>query len=165
MKKIIVLTVFALSVFPLCGFTQGGSGYSTGIGLRGGWHSGITAKHFISGEKAIEGIFRIGRNDWGLVGLFEINKQAFEVLGLNWFYGAGAHIGFHRRQYPRDKNYMYSDYYYDTQTSIGIDGILGLEYQIKEIPFTIGVDVKPYLDIINPGWGYWDGAFSIRYVF
>jgi len=49
---------------------------------------------------------------------------------------------------------------------IGIDGILGLEYNFKEIPFNIGIDWKPMIDLGGSSGFYGDGgAISIRYIF
>jgi len=153
----------------------GQAGYKTGIGLRGGYEGGITLKHFIKSDRAIEGILSRG---WGyggmrITGLYEIHKPFPNVKGLDWFYGVGGHIGFYNEDY-----YGYrcdKDGYYDKDgdwhsgdckknyTTIGIDGILGLEYQFAEIPFTIGLDIKPYFDLIGRGDHFGDGAFSIRY--
>jgi hypothetical protein len=143
-------------------------GYQTSAGFRFGLHNGITVKHFISSENALE--FILGRS-WGYKGysftcLYEIHKQAFDVDGLFWFYGAGGHIAWY------DSNFTKGHYAYRTTSRngwgpvIGVDGILGLEYQIKEIPFTASFDIKPAIDFI--GWGAWrplEAALSVRYVF
>lgn len=152
----------------------GQSGYKTGIGLRGGFEGGITVKHFIKSGRAIEGILSRG---WGyggmrITGLYEIHKPFPGAKGLDWFYGVGAHIGFYDEGYYNFKcdkdGYWYKGNWYPgdcrgTYTTIGIDGILGLEYQFAEIPFTIGLDIKPYFDFVGRSNHYGDGAFSIRY--
>lgn len=156
----------------------GGSGYKTGIGLRGGLESGITLKHFIKDGTAIEGIFSRG---WGyrgmrITGLLEIQKPINSVEGLNWFFGLGAHIGFYNGAYYGYYGHVGGGYYdkhgnwhpngyRSSYTTFGIDGILGLEYQFADFPFTIGLDIKPFFDFVGRGDHYADGAFSIRYVF
>ncbi|MBI4929114.1 MAG: hypothetical protein HY841_00005 [Bacteroidetes bacterium] len=157
--------------------SEGGqSGYQTGIGLRGGFEGGITIKHFIKSNKAIEGIVSRG---WGyggirITGLYEIHKPFPEVKGLDWFYGLGAHVGFYNGSYYGYYGYAGGGYYdkkgkwhatgyRDNYTVAGIDGILGLEYQFEEIPFTIGIDLKPSFDFIGRANHFGDGAFSIRY--
>jgi hypothetical protein len=94
--------------------------------------------------------------------LYEIHKAAFNVDRLNWFYGAGGHVGTFKGGYGRNPD---GSYYTENFVTVGIDGILGLEYHFNEIPFTLGVDVKPYIDIISPGFGNWDGAVTLRYAF
>ncbi len=137
MKKIFFILFFILSCVGSI-FSQD---YKTGIGLRGGWTSGITAKHFIKEGKAIEGILSSGYmyRGWQITGLYEIHKPAFakdDVEGLFWLYGGGAHFG---GGYRYDHNYV----------SIGVDLIFGIEYKIPDIPFTVGADVKPFFDFIT----------------
>lgn len=157
--------IFIVLFVPAFAFAQSkeGSSYSTGIGLRAGYHPGITLKHFISSGNAIEGIMQFRYRGMSITGLYEMHKMAFDEPQFRWFYGLGGHIGFYGRPgYVGFKN----GYRYDDQrVSIGIDGILGLEYAIQEIPFTVGLDVKPYLDIYYPGFGWVDGALTVRYVF
>lgn len=141
---------------------QENSTYATGIGLRAGWTTGITVKSFINDKAALEGILGTRYRGFIVTGLYERHALAFNVPGLHWFYGLGAHLGAFRGAYYRDR---WGDYYTDNTVSVGIDGILGLEYNIMDIPFSIALDIKPFFDIIMPGYGYWDGALSIRYVF
>lgn len=179
--------VLALLLFSSEGISQGAKnnkgasggepGYGTGFGLRGGWESGFTIKHFIKEKRAIEGILSRG---WGyggarITGLYEIHKPFPGVPNLDWFFGFGAHVGFFDGRYygyyghynggyyDKHGNWHpngYRDYYF----SLGIDGIIGLEYQIEEIPITLGFDLKPYFDIFGRGNHFGDGAFSIRYI-
>ena len=148
--------------------------YKTGIGLRGGWTGGLTAKHFIKEGKALEGILSTGWNWRGyqLTGLYEIHKAAFtkdDVEGFFWYYGAGAHIGWaysYQQWHPTGTwtGYWETHYY----TAIGVDGIFGLEYKIQELPVTISLDVKPFIefsDYRDYPFHFWDAGFSIRYIF
>ena len=153
--------------------------YKTGIGLRCGWISGLSVKHFVKEGRALEGIFSSG---WGyhgyqITGLYELHKAAFtddDVEGLFWFYGAGAHFG---------GGYRYSKWvyvhtgpgnsgYYELEegryATFGIDGILGMEYQIPDIPFTAGLDLRPFFEISNYKdypFHFWDMALTLRYRF
>jgi hypothetical protein len=140
------------------------SGYTTGIGLRGGIASGLTIKHFIKSDAAIEGILSTSFKHRGTVVtvLYEKHAQAFNTKGLQWYYGLGGHIGFHDGHYYYKKGH---DHYRDDHVvALGVDGILGLEYYIRDIPFTIGADIKPYINIPSGG-GNWDSALHVRYVF
>ncbi|HET6990524.1 MAG TPA: hypothetical protein VFJ43_04330 [Bacteroidia bacterium] len=151
--------------------------YTTAVGLRGGFEGGLTFKHFLSGSGAFEGILSRGWG-WGgfrITGLYEMQKGLPNAKGLDWFWGVGAHIGFYDGAYYGYYGYYGGGYYdkhgywhptgyQDHYTAIGIDGILGLEYQFTEVPINLGLDIKPYFDIFGRGYHYLDAAFSIRYV-
>jgi hypothetical protein len=91
--------------------------------------------------------------------LYEIHNPAFDIDRLNWYYGVGGHIGFWDGKY--DDRFDAGN-----NTVIGIDGILGLEYNFKEIPFNLSLDWKPALNLVGSS-GFWGdgGAISIRYIF
>lgn len=154
--------------------SSSGVTYNTGIGIRfGGWESGLTVKHFIKSNAAIEGILSSGWQYGGtrLTALYEVQKSLGS--GLYWFWGVGGHIGLYNERYwykgdCKNGGYWFKGRWYDCdgpRTTLGIDGILGLEYHFREIPFTIGVDIKPSIDIMGWGRHYGDGAFTVRYAF
>src|SRR4249919_1630602 len=151
--------------------TDGGmAGYKTALGIRFGWEGGLTLKHFIKEKRALEGILAFGWNGYGfrLTGLYEVHKSFPDVEGLDWFFGGGAHIGSYG---PGHYGYYYgSGGYYDKHgnwhpgvyrdryMTFGIDGVLGLEYQFEDAPFNIALDIKPYIDFVNPGSSFYDGG-------
>ena len=162
MKKIILTSLLALFLFS---FGQA-QDYNTGIGLRGGLSNGLTIKHFISSNTALEGIISSRWRGLELTGLYEIHNRAFQVDRLNWYYGLGAHVGFWSGDYtdkygPRRWGEPGVNY-----TVVGIDFILGLEYNFREIPFNISIDWKPAYNLTGYR-GFWadGGAISIRYIF
>lgn len=162
--KTIYRISFALALVLCMAFSANAqSGYTTGIGLRGGSASGLTVKHFISSDAAIEGIVSTSFRYRGTVVtvLYEKHAQAFNAEGLLWYYGLGGHVGFWDGHDYYDRGHKHYD---DDVLGVGIDGILGLEYYIRDIPFTIGADVKPYLNI-PVGGGFWNTALHVRYVF
>ncbi|MFP4620383.1 MAG: hypothetical protein ACLFM7_03680 [Bacteroidales bacterium] len=154
MKKLLFITLLALVVS-----TVHSQDYKTAIGVRGTFISGITVKHFINEDAALEGIFSFGRWGMNVTGLYEKHARAFDVEGLNWYYGAGGHLGSWNDDYPLLKEG-------GEFVVIGVDGVIGLEYKVQEIPISFSVDYKPQLNFTGyPGfWGY-GGALSIRYTF
>ena len=162
---------------------SGSDGYKTGIGLRGGNEGGLTIKHFISEGAALEGIFTTGYGNDGygnrnfrITGLYEIQKPLPNASGFNYFYGVGAHVGSYsyysygyygyngNGYYDKHGKWHSNESYKSNYISIGLDAIIGLEYQFTELPFTAGVDLKPYFDVVNGRGSYFDFAFSLRYV-
>jgi hypothetical protein len=152
---------FLTSAIILCFFAfSNAQDYKTGIGLRGGLANGLTVKHFLGEKSAVEGIIASRWRGFELTGLYEIHATAFEVERLKWYYGFGAHVGFWNGSYA---GWGTSGTSY---TVVGVDGILGLEYSLKDIPINIGLDWKPAFNIIGYT-GFWGdgGALSIRYIF
>ena len=158
MRKIFLTSVLAVCIIGLAGAQD----YKTGIGIRAGYPAGLTLKHFFSRNAAFEGLLSTRWRGFEITGLYEINKQAFDVKRLNWYYGFGAHVGFWNGKYT----YSYWGTTGSQYTVVGIDGILGLEYNFSEIPVNLGVDWKPAFNIIGYT-GFWaDGvALSLRYIF
>ena len=158
MKKIFLTVIMAVGFIALASAQD----YRTGIGLRAGYPAGLTIKHFISNSTALEGLLSTRWRGFVITGLFESHRQFADVQNLNWYYGFGAHIGFWNGSY----NYNYWGDPGESYTVVGIDGILGLEYNFEEFPVNIGLDWKPAFNIIGYQ-GFWgDGAaFSIRYIF
>lgn len=155
MKKNILLSL--MIVFG--SFYATSQDYNTGIGLRGGLSNGLTIKHFIGEKAALEGILTSRWRGFNVTGLYEIHNKT-GVDRLNWYFGAGAHIGFWNGKnvkWANDNN----DY-----VVIGIDGILGIEYNFEKVPFNISLDWKPSMNLIGYN-GFWGdgGAFSLRYIF
>ena len=196
MKRSTVSFLFALLL--LAGFSasaqskkksgsSGGSsnsGYSTGIGLRGGgYSSGLTIKHFMGGKNgvAIEGLLTTEYKARGarLTLLGEKHLGVADVKGLQFYYGAGFHAGAYQgRYYFTDARYYYKgrkgdiyvvrDYRYDEDTylAIGADLILGLEYKLQDLPFVVGVDYKPFFEVFHGYTGFYnDAAVSLRFTF
>jgi hypothetical protein len=135
--------------------------YRTGIGLRGGFFSGITFKHFVSQYNAVELVAAIHHRGPFIAGMYQMHTNAFDVPGLNWYYGPGAHVGFYQGRYrpgwfdEPGRNYVV----------LGVNGVVGLEYKIDEIPISLGLDITPALNIAEH-FGFWiGGGITVRYVF
>lgn len=150
-----------------------GQDYKTGIGVRlGGLTSGVTIKGFTNPTTALEGIMSFGYRSFVITGLYEKHKDVNSAPGLKGLYGAGAHLGFFRYggyyylvRYDRNGYVYYAGYPGNTATVFGIDFILGLDYKFRNAPFSVGLDVKPFVDFYNGPYGYFDGALSIRFAF
>jgi hypothetical protein len=156
MKKFMLTLTLALCIITLASAQD----YNTGIGLRGGLYNGLTLKHFIGERSAVEGLLSTRWAGFEITGLYEIHDRAFDVDRLNWYYGLGAHLGF----YNGDKT-TWGDVGV-TYTVVGIDGILGLEYNFSEIPINLSLDWKPAFNFIGYSRFFGEGgALSIRYIF
>ena len=157
MKKYLL----ALSILFTVSAALSAQDYSNGIGLRGGIYNGVTFKHFLGEKSAVEGIVTTRWQGIAVTGLYELHRYtAFDVDRLNWYYGFGGHIGFWNGTYTSwgvsNTSYMV----------IGIDGILGIEYNFEELPINVSLDWKPAVNLIGYSSLWVDGAaFSVRYIF
>lgn len=157
MKKIII--TFTLVLF--LAVYANAQDYETGVGLRLGFFNGLTVKHFVSDRSAFEGLLETRWRGFEITGLYEAHNPAFEIDRLNWYFGGGAHIGFWNGDYTSgwgDEGVNY--------TVIGIDGIIGIEFNFEEFPLNIGLDWKPVFNLTGHS-GFWGdgGALSLRYIF
>jgi hypothetical protein len=155
MRRVIITIVLIICAVRLVSAQE----YKTGLGIRGGFSSGLTLKHFKNSRIAYEGLLTTRWGGFDITGLYEVHHEAFEVNHLNWYYGGGAHIGF----FNGDKVSWGREG--AAYTVIGIDGILGLEYSFQEIPINIGIDWKPTLNLVGYTGLWSEGGISVRFLF
>jgi len=151
------IIILAMSI----GISAQSQEYQWGLGVRLGPWAGITAKYSVGNVNYIDGILHFRWNGASITGLYEVHAEAFKVPDLYWYYGGGAHLGYwsetHGHPYYHD---------FETHTLLGVDGIIGLEYYIRDIPFTIGLDYKPSLNFFDYFGPFFDEfGVTIRYVF
>ncbi|GHA79947.1 hypothetical protein [Pontibacter akesuensis] len=166
MKKIKLLALlWLLAATPLLA-----QNYKTGIGLRGGYVSGLTVKHFVNGTSALEGIISPRWEGLLITGLYEKHTTAFQVKQLQFYGGIGAHVGLwnfpdHKHRHHPWFHHDDHDHDHDHHRVIGADLVMGLEYTFNEIPFTLGADWKPAINLIGHQ-GVWlgDVALNLRFL-
>ena len=128
--------------------------YQTALGVKF-YPGAITIKHFINDNTALEGLGYFWERGGRITGLYEIHGNINDVAGLKWYIGPGAHLGFYNTKYGGG-------------TSIGVDGVLGLDYKFQGAPINLSLDWQPSFEFGNNyGNGFsgnW-GGFAIRYTF
>ncbi len=165
MKKIFILFLMIIALLP--GKKVSAQEYNSGIGLRAGLNPGITGKIFMARHsafknmRALEGIVAVRFKGVAVTGLFEFHKEVFDTKGLYLYFGGGMHVA----SWNSDEVYWETDHT-GMQTYAGIDGIIGLEYVIQDIPLTFGMDWKPNLNFFGDNAGIIDDiAVSVRFYF
>lgn len=144
--------------------------YTNAIGLRAGGTSGLTFKHHYGSGTSAEFILGIWNNGFGLTGLYEKNANA-GISGLNWYYGFGGHVAAsNNRSYyyvKGERGYFWYRQMHEDRLGIGVDGIVGIEYKIRPIPFAISFDLKPFIEVTNSGfmWASIDPGLGIKFTF
>jgi hypothetical protein len=161
MRKVIFLAavLFSAIVSQGQGKSNTGSGYRTALGLKF-WPGGITIKHFTGNNRALEGIGSLWTHGFRFTGLYEIHGDINGAPGLKWYVGPGAHIGAYNEIWYRGGHY-----YNSGDVSLGIDGVLGLDYKISGAPINLSLDFQPSLELLShPYFSGW-GGLAIRYTF
>ena len=155
MKYLLATTFLLLSFSAL----HAQSDYTGALGLRAGPGFGICGKYFLTRDIALEGLFSSRRRGYELTALGLKHQDIGWHREFNWFYGGGAHIGF--SEYFDQENQ-----YSRNQTTIGIDGMIGVEYTLQAIPLNIALDYKPEINFSGASGVCWYcGGLSVRYVF
>jgi hypothetical protein len=155
MKKNIVFIITLLIV--TCSLAQNrnttGQNYQTAFGVLVWDGGGISLKHFVSANHALEGIGYFWRQGFRITGLYEIHGPVSGAAGLKWYIGPGAHIGFYNTKSGND-------------SFAGIDGVIGLDYKFNGAPVNISLDWQPSFEFgDNRGFvGSW-GGLGVRYTF
>ncbi len=164
MKKVVILlaTVICFSAGKAVSQSMGTS-YRTALGVKF-YPGAISVKHFVNNKAAIEGLGYFW--EWGnrITGLYEFHADINGAPGLKWYVGPGAHIGFWNNRYKDKYGYTGGAYF-------GVDGVLGLDYKIRNAPINLSIDWQPSFSFGDRDiYGYYGfesgwGGFAIRYTF
>lgn len=136
--------------------------YRTGVGARVGFFNGVTVKHFVSRNNAVEGLLSFRWDGIIVTGLYEWQYPILSVPRLDYYVGLGGHIGFFGDDDWGDDDDW--DDYHERRTVVGLDMLVGLEYTFREAPFSLALDYKPAFNFIGHRQFWADGlALSIRF--
>ena len=146
MKKLVLLIAFAIASFTAASAQD----YNWGVGVRlGGDTGGASGKYKFNAVNAFEGILATPwKNGFTLTALYQ---RYIPVIGngFHFYYGVGAHVGSWARKF-----------------ALGVDGIIGLEYKLRDVPLAFSLDYKPAFNIIEkPKFYFADLALGIRVTF
>jgi len=117
------------------------------IGARFGNIVGVTYRYALPETRsAVEGILSIQSNSvfsrFRLVGLYEFHQPLPIAENFNWFYGFGGSVGSFRGKLS-DGTASKSRFL------LGVDGIVGVEYNIPTTLLSASLDAKPYFDFLK----------------
>jgi hypothetical protein len=138
--------------------------YKSAIGLRLGTPWSFSYKSFINERNALEGVVGFKSSPYyswfNIGGYYEHYTPIESTEGLSWYYGGGLNISFwtYDDALPNSSDYG--------STVVGISGILGLDYKIKDTPLNLSIDWTPtvFISGYTDGFGGGYGALGVRYV-
>lgn len=166
-KPLMIIVLFMLMTADTASaqvITEEQPRYRTGAGVRAGINPGFSVRHFLDEKVAVTGIIQASYKYSGRIFtlLYEWHGKIKESERLRWMTGGGFHTGLYRIGMMKD---TFGYYHQMNVSTLGFDAIVGMEYMMKKLPLSVGADVKPYVDIVNSGFGNLDGAVTLRYVF
>ena len=148
MKKFIIIVV--VIIFGLSSQSQV---FERQLGVRLGTMSGITGKVIMNKKTAIEGALGFRKGGIQLYTLLESYKVLDKNTNQNWYmyFGGGAHVGY-VNGYNRIRRWSNTAGYYweEEHTSgsvIGLDAVMGVEYNIPNVPLVLFVQIKPLVEL------------------
>lgn len=167
MKRSIL--IFCLALFFSVASAQD---YTYAFGIRAGkFSSGITTKYFFqtTNSTAIEANLTFKKNFGTAMVTLYLEKHyplrnSQLQIPVDIILGGGIHAAYYKEGYYRIKD-GYKDQYYGEGVTLGVDGKLGLEHPFSFMPFTIGIEACPFLDLVNPGPEILELAVNLRYAF
>lgn len=167
-KVLVCFMVISLMFSNIC-FGQ----YQKSFGIRlGKFTTGLTYKNLIgednaSGYEIFLGHTKAAQGGYMVSGLYTNNVPIFNPqlqVNLDVTIGIGPYVGyFNKGMYSY--NTSQSLIYHNRLLSIGVNGYIGLEYHLRSLPITIGLDANPYFAVINQGPEWIDISLPIRYTF
>jgi hypothetical protein len=164
MRKLLSYFI-VLTFFLLISKRSNAQDYSTAIGVKfGGFENGLSVKHFMDNEASLEGILGFRTDGVVITGLYELNQTAFNVNELKFYYGGGAHIGAIGSGVYHRYNGLEEDYT-SGHLLLGIDGVVGLEYNIPGIPIAISLDLNPRLELATGPFVDLAPGLGLKYTF
>ncbi|MEN8201610.1 MAG: hypothetical protein ABFS28_03375 [Bacteroidota bacterium] len=124
--------------------------YEHSLGIRAGYSSGISYKGFFRHKMAaIEASILYNRHGFSLNALYEYHLEPFRNKRLLIYLGGGAFGG----NWAED-------------LSLGMAGLAGIEYTLRDLPLNFSLDWKPMLNLYrNFEHDLMDFGVSIRYRF
>ncbi len=120
----------------------------------------ITAKTVITANSELEALLYTWKYGDRVTTLYEIYGNIKSMEGLHYYYGPGAHLGFWNKKWIKTYPTRH------TGSAVGVDGVVGLDYQLNNAPINISLDWQPSYNFISYNYfeGGW-GGIAIRYQF
>lgn len=92
--------------------------------------------------------------------------------GLHWYYGLGAQFRYqtydfeYRYKIDGNPNWYIARGERVSDFDLGVDGVLGLEYRFKTVPFSVFTDITLFMEVVDEPFLFWSqGGVGIRYNF
>ena len=169
LKQVLIFTLFIVSFNRLKAqdftpdsvqinqTTLNSNPYTKSIGVKMS-PAALTYKNRYKQGKAIEAIGYITLDGFSVSILKEFYTPIEGAEQLSWYYGYGGHLGIWSEEWKKTNSGTSN-----SNMAVGFDGILGLDYKIKNSPLNLSIDWQPAFSIIQSYFKN-HGGISIRYI-
>ncbi len=118
----------------------------------------ISYKQFIRANKAVEAVGFLSVDGFQATILYEKYTPFANTENLAWYVGYGGHMAIWNEEWKK------SNSAHKAGIAVGVDGILGLDYKIKDAPLNFSIDWQPSFNFVGgsyfeSGWG----GIGVRY--
>jgi hypothetical protein len=157
-------------IFTLLSLNVAGQFYPLEAGAVGGYTAGFNFRAYLEEDLSYEALMSF-RNQGLQAHLFRqqhMEAHLTKAGTLYFVYGYGAHVGFY---YTDHYTVFNQNIYFGKELfspTAGFDGFAGLEYRFQDIPLSVGLNFKPYMELSLRqifGINLWDIGFTARYRF
>jgi hypothetical protein len=133
------------------------TGYKKAIGVKM-YPRAITYKSFLTNSKAIEVLGYFTLDGFRTTIMIEKYSAFANTEQLSWYIGYGGHLGIWSEEWKKNNPN------HKAGIAVGVDGILGLDYKIKNAPLNLSIDWQPSFNFV--GSSYFESGWAglgIRY--
>jgi hypothetical protein len=133
--------------------------YKKAIGVKM-YPSAISYKVFVKSNNAFEYLGYLSLDGFRATALYEKYMPIDGNENLTWYVGYGAHLGLWSEEWKKNNPN------HNAGIALGVDGILGLDYKVKNAPLNLSVDWQPSFNFV--GASYFESGWAglgVRYTF
>ena len=133
------------------------TGYKKAIGVKM-YPSAISYKSFMTNTKAIEVLGYFTLDGFRTTIMIEKYSPFANTEQLSWYIGYGGHLGIWSEEWKKNNPT------HKAGIALGVDGIIGLDYKIKNAPLNLSIDWQPSFNVV--GSSYFESGWAglgIRY--
>jgi hypothetical protein len=133
------------------------TGYKKAIGVKM-YPSAISYKSFMTNNKAIELLGYFTLDGFRTTVMIEKYSAFANTEPLSWYIGYGGHLGIWSEEWKKNNPT------HKAGIALGVDGIIGLDYKVKNAPLNLSIDWQPSFNFV--GSSYFESGWAglgIRY--
>ena len=133
--------------------------YKKAIGVKM-YPSAISYKVFVKTNAAFEYLGYVSLDGFRATALYEKYMPIDGNENLTWYVGYGGHLGLWSEEWKKNNPN------HNAGIALGVDGLLGLDYKVKNAPLNLSVDWQPSFNFV--GASYFESGWAglgVRYTF